>query len=430
MLALHTHLPTACRVRANFEDRSISESRTRTKYAYDGENRLRTAGGVTYIYDGDGNRVKKSTGTLYWGAGPLAESDSSASASSWKEYVFFDGKRVARRDASSSTVHYYFSDHLGSTSVITDAVGTMPPEEDLDYYPYGGTAYGNPSDHYLFTGKERDTETGLDYFGARYFGSNMGRFMSPDAFYKDSHVADPQSWNLYAYARNNPLRYVDPTGENATVTTNCTTTNNQTTCNVNISASISIYAQQGSGITQEQLNQAAADMKNSIEGAWTGSFTQDGVTYNVTTQVNVSVASSEQAAMSSGAQNVIAMTNGPRGGLGAQVYTKSFGRWLSGGPDVGWMDINGTDNYAKHEFTHMLGTFDKSGAVLSNTDPAWRPFSATSQDYGWGIREATSGVNNWMNAPQSRPMRYGETWEKPSAYSDQTRVGAPLRWWK
>lgn len=63
------------------------------------------------------------------------------------------------------------------------------------------------------TGKERDSETGLDYFGARYYGSTMGRFTSPDLFANDTHPADPQSWNLYAYVRNNPLRYVDPSGE-------------------------------------------------------------------------------------------------------------------------------------------------------------------------------------------------------------------------
>jgi RHS repeat-associated protein len=64
-----------------------------------------------------------------------------------------------------------------------------------------------------YTGKERDAESGLDYFGARYYGSSMGRFMSPDPggllFQKPE---DPQSWNLYAYARNNPLSNVDPTG--------------------------------------------------------------------------------------------------------------------------------------------------------------------------------------------------------------------------
>jgi RHS repeat-associated protein len=90
-----------------------------------------------------------------------------------------------------------------------------------------------------FTGKERDGESGLDNFGARYNSSWMGRFMTPDDFWKDSHVGDPQSWNKYAYVRNNPLRYVDPTGEKATVSTKCTTDeDDKQTCNVTISASI------------------------------------------------------------------------------------------------------------------------------------------------------------------------------------------------
>ncbi len=63
------------------------------------------------------------------------------------------------------------------------------------------------------TGKERDAETGLDYFGARYFSSAQGRMTSPDAYGVDQHPEDPQSWNLYAYGRNNPLRFVDPNGE-------------------------------------------------------------------------------------------------------------------------------------------------------------------------------------------------------------------------
>ncbi|MBL8239731.1 MAG: RHS repeat-associated core domain-containing protein [Bryobacterales bacterium] len=63
-----------------------------------------------------------------------------------------------------------------------------------------------------FTGKERDAETGLDYFGARYFSGVAGRFTSADAPFADQHPSDPQSWNLYSYVRNNPLRYTDPTG--------------------------------------------------------------------------------------------------------------------------------------------------------------------------------------------------------------------------
>jgi RHS repeat-associated protein len=67
-----------------------------------------------------------------------------------------------------------------------------------------------------YTGKERDAESGNDYFGARYYGSSMGRFLSPDEANLSAimHMDDPQSWNGYAYGRNNPLKYVDPDGNN------------------------------------------------------------------------------------------------------------------------------------------------------------------------------------------------------------------------
>ena len=65
----------------------------------------------------------------------------------------------------------------------------------------------------LCTGKERDAESGLDYFGARYYASSMGRFSSPDpSGLSFANMADPQSLNLYAYVQNNPLVFVDPTG--------------------------------------------------------------------------------------------------------------------------------------------------------------------------------------------------------------------------
>lgn len=66
-----------------------------------------------------------------------------------------------------------------------------------------------------FTGKERDQETGLDYFGARYFSGAMGRFTSPDPSLGSAHLTELQSWNRYAYAYNNPLRYNDPAVTNS-----------------------------------------------------------------------------------------------------------------------------------------------------------------------------------------------------------------------
>lgn len=65
---------------------------------------------------------------------------------------------------------------------------------------------------YKFTGKERDTESNLDYFGARHYSSTLGRFVQADTPMAGQFAADPQSWNLYAYARNNPQKYTDPSG--------------------------------------------------------------------------------------------------------------------------------------------------------------------------------------------------------------------------
>jgi RHS repeat-associated protein len=101
---------------------------------------------------------------------------------------------------------------------VTNSVGsTTPyPEEDLDYYPYGGivaTSTDTVPQNYKFTGKERDAESGLDYFGARFNASAMGRFMSPDPSARGAELRDPQTWNCYAYVTNNPLKFNDPTGE-------------------------------------------------------------------------------------------------------------------------------------------------------------------------------------------------------------------------
>src|SRR6266487_966010 len=63
-----------------------------------------------------------------------------------------------------------------------------------------------------FTGKERDAESGLDNYGKRYYGSSMGRFVTPDPLLNSGQPWNPQSWNRYAYVENNPLRYTDPTG--------------------------------------------------------------------------------------------------------------------------------------------------------------------------------------------------------------------------
>ncbi len=190
-------------------------------YGYDAEERMSSAAGITYTYDGDGGRVRKSNGKLYWtgpGSEPLLESDAAGNFTA--EYIFFNGKRVARRDLPGGAVHYYFSDHLGTASVITSNTGVV--QKESDYYPYGGERriLDADSNSYKFTGKERDSETGLDYFGARYYGSNMGRFLSPDPkMLSSQRLYDPQQWNMYQYGRNNPITMIDPDGREVKIAT-------------------------------------------------------------------------------------------------------------------------------------------------------------------------------------------------------------------
>jgi RHS repeat-associated protein len=129
------------------------------------------------------------------------------------EYIFFGGKRIAHRK-STGEVHYYVADHLGTSRIVVNSSGAIL--DDSDFYPFGGERPVVPptsANTFKFTGKERDSESGLDNFGARHFGSSMGRFMSADPFtVTPGRVVDPQQLNLYAYVRNNPLRHIDPTG--------------------------------------------------------------------------------------------------------------------------------------------------------------------------------------------------------------------------
>jgi RHS repeat-associated protein len=107
-------------------------------------------------------------------------------------------------------VNYYHSDHLGSSNVITDGQGTEV--QRVEYMPFGEIYQLTGSDitDYKFTGKELDQSTGLYYYGARYYNPVLSHFTQADPIIQDTF--DPQTLNHYAYCRNNPLIYIDPTG--------------------------------------------------------------------------------------------------------------------------------------------------------------------------------------------------------------------------
>jgi RHS repeat-associated protein len=114
---------------------------------------------------------------------------------------------------ASEIVEYYHLDAVGSVRVTTNASGQVVRRHE--FLPFGEEWQPAvpPGDPRLFTGQERDPETGLDYFGARYYRANLGRFTTTDPVQDlRENLADPQQWNRYTYASNNPLRYVDPDG--------------------------------------------------------------------------------------------------------------------------------------------------------------------------------------------------------------------------
>ncbi|MHB8500329.1 MAG: RHS repeat-associated core domain-containing protein [Candidatus Acidiferrales bacterium] len=188
-------------------------------YTYDAESQIKTAAGVTYLYDGAGRRVSKSNGKLYWydaGSEILAETD--VSGNTLNEYIYFGGKRVAMLPATGNA-EFYAEDFLGTSRVITQNNGAVCYDADL--VPFGGEhAYTNncpSSNAYKFEGKERDTETGNDDFGARYYTSRFGRWLSADwsrvpAPVPYANLTNPQTLNLYAMVSDDPESFADLDG--------------------------------------------------------------------------------------------------------------------------------------------------------------------------------------------------------------------------
>jgi RHS repeat-associated protein len=202
---------------------NLTKDATDKRFIYDAENKQTSFGtngsstnGGSYFYDGDGRRVKKIVGT---------------------ETTIFvynaSGQMVAEYATTAPTnpqISYLTTDTLGSPRINTDANGQVTARHD--YLPFGEEiiglgnrttqqGYSVPDGvRQQFTGQQRDNESGLDYFGARYYDSTLGRFTSSDplGFWmlekkkRSEFSTNPQRWNKYVYVLNNPFRYTDPNG--------------------------------------------------------------------------------------------------------------------------------------------------------------------------------------------------------------------------
>ncbi len=221
--------------------KDVYSARADTK-VYDAENRMTKSvgGGNTnyYVYDGDGKRVRRivggSGGGEYWQVygidGELLAEYKLVSGSPvlQKEYGYRNGQLLVIGEPG--LVKWLIADHLGTPRIIVDSTGVLAGVTRHDYLPFGeelmvgmgngsirtgtgGMGYAADTVRQKFVENERDTETGLDFFGARYFAPTQGRFTSGDPLLASGRTVQPQSWNRYTYALNNPLRYIDPDGE-------------------------------------------------------------------------------------------------------------------------------------------------------------------------------------------------------------------------
>ena len=258
-----------------------------------------------YLYDADGNRVAKGTITsMSCDPGSngfqLAESyvlDTSGEEltmldgnSNWQRTnVFGAGKLLATYDviAQVPALHFQITDPLGTRRLQTSAVGQ--PETDIQSLPFGDqlTIYPDPDApttaddatplHY--TGKERDAESGNDYFLNRYYASSMGRFLTPDFQDDDTDPEpvpwavydNPQSLNLYSYVYNNPLSHGDRDGHSVNVCTTGSDGSQQCTLMSNDQYQAAQQANNG-GLNVPSLNQVGGNSNAN------GTFNATGIT--------------------------------------------------------------------------------------------------------------------------------------------------------
>jgi len=185
-------------------------------YTYDAENRLikvDAGNTATYIYDAMGRRVEKQVGTVrtdyvYGHDGNVVtEYNNTCAAICWSVgYLYLHDKLIG--EYKDGTTYFITKDHLGSSRLLTKPDKTT--QESTDFLPYGEQIAGGNVTSHKFTSKERDPESGLDNFGARYYSSALGRFLSIDP--ASPNYEKPQTLNRYAYADNNPTSNLDPDG--------------------------------------------------------------------------------------------------------------------------------------------------------------------------------------------------------------------------
>jgi len=199
----------------NYDPNGNTQTGGGRDFAWNVDNRVTSVtlgGSVTSMeYDYTGARVKKDGAggmTLYPFAGYEIDPNGTVT-----KFIRVGGEIFAAKkttSAGATSYRFYHNDHLGGVNVITDSLGARCQLNEYD--PWGGVSnqVGNCDPDTRFTGQKLDAETGLYYYGGRYYDPEISRFISADPFVPKP--GNPQALNRYSYTLNNPVRYIDPSG--------------------------------------------------------------------------------------------------------------------------------------------------------------------------------------------------------------------------
>ncbi|MCC5827153.1 RHS repeat-associated core domain-containing protein [Alkalimonas sp.] len=175
-------------------------------------NQLTSSGNLSYVYDGHNRMIKRTSGSgssyqVYSLGGQLMHEQ--AADGSRTDYIYLAGKLIAK--AKGSNPSYVHSDALGSPRLETNASRVIQSNSRQHYQPFGQRIPGSTYTDIGFTGHKHDGELGLTYMQQRYYDPLIGRFYSNDPV--GFTPSNPMMFNRYAYANNNPYKFVDPDGK-------------------------------------------------------------------------------------------------------------------------------------------------------------------------------------------------------------------------
>jgi RHS repeat-associated protein len=333
-------------------------------YTYDAENRLTTVDGgstATYVYDAEGDRIEKIAGgvtTVYY-YDPVGNLTTETNGGDTPNigYVYSGGQLLAEYESGSTL--FVHKDHLGSTRVTTTYSTTSSQNaqvsDSMDYMPYGELWSGSSSTTHKFTGKERDVESGLDNFGARYYSSTLGRFVSADWSVSPEPIpyadfGDPQSLNLFTYVGNNPLTNVDSNGH-------CT----DASCIVAVTGWIASHVGEDGGIKQFAENVGIGILKG------TGSFVDN--TIKTGEAVSSSNPGQAVAALTAPSPAVLTPSNSTQADVsaGTQVALTAASALIPGGDEAEAAEI--ASNAGKTSKVEDIMNTVKEGGFDVKTNP-------------------------------------------------------------